>query len=159
MKKIISLFAVLSILFSFSIASAKLDDSEITLGGLGFGMDISYAKSIYGTPDKIKTEPMKSGVCWYCWGKGFTVTVYSRDHMIVGVTTEANNGIATPRGVHVGTKESELFEIYGQPDYHGTKGNNFQEYYNYYGDKKILVFSVENGVITKITTGALIVRS
>ena len=152
LEKTISVLALLVVFFCSSIASARLNDSEIALGGLAPGMDIAYAISIYGQPDKV--SQVIANRKNYSWGKGFDVETFhtlSGSEQIYMINTTANNGISTPRGIHAGSKVDEMLKMYGEAGASvvDTRKDAASSYY-YYGTHCSLGFEVRNGIVTCI---------
>ena len=71
---------------------------------------------------------------------------------VLSIDTKANNGLATPRGIAVGSTLDELLNAYGNPGRIDKRGN--QECYcygAYRGGGLGLWFYVVNGKVVKIT--------
>ena len=101
------LLIVTFVIFVFTpIASAEISEEDVVLGGLVPRTDLSNAFAIYGNPDRAENQR-------YYWGDGFKVITNNRNMMTIIITT-ADNGIATPTGLHVGSTVSEMYMIYGR---------------------------------------------
>ena len=108
MNKLISVLLCTLILSFTNITNAKVSENEVALGGLFPRTNISNAYDIYGNPDLVDDTR-------FYWGKGFKIDINNRRDM-VSINTTANNGIATPSGLHVGCTVNDVYKIYGKPD-------------------------------------------
>ena len=148
MKKIVSVLAVLVVFFCSSLASARLNDNEIAVGGLGPGSVIPYAISIYGQPDEVSLRDCGRKV--YCWGKGFEVRTHGNlSHIdeIDGISITANNGISTPQGIHVGSKSDDILKAYGKPDKTAENKQEDAVQYTYMGTYRYMEFIMQHGTV------------
>jgi len=130
----------------------KLANDEIAIGGISPGATQDYVRSIYGEPTKASRSKDHDGDTWETWlyGDSFRLTwfVGPKGTYLHLLRTSAANGLATPRGIKVGSRVSEVLEKYGepfvkQPKHYWYKGANDCD----------LVFEVKNGVVTEITAG------
>ena len=151
-----SLFVLL--LFTVNLCSAaRLPDADYALGGIKFGADADYVKSVYGEPDWVdyhEGTPYSGDIpLWiYHYGDSFVVAIETTRMSVSSMMTTADNGIATPRGIHVGSTLTEIQRAYGTlPQAHKAK----QGYcYSYGGGLISLDFYVEGkGKVYKIWTG------
>jgi len=144
-KSLYILLTLLTLLFCQS-ASATINEDEVALGGLMIRTDISNAYNIYGSPDRI-ADGFR-----YFWGNGFEVwTKNEYECEINYIVTTANNGIATPSGIHVGSNVDDLYKIYGIPDFSNVALESADYEYHYTGVWNKLIFTAANNKITKIT--------
>ena len=115
MKKITILFTLLLLCLTFATSQA-VPRSEATLGGITVGMNTSDVTNIYGEPAKI--SPLKAGNGLSdnaeCWLYGDSFEIIFDKGIVVFVSTKANNGIATPSGLTVGSKMFDVRRYYGQ---------------------------------------------
>ena len=122
MKRKISAL-VAGLLLIGNVAMAKLATDEGALGGIAPGTDLDYVVEIYGTPNEdpepkfaiaydMYTKMVKYGdsVSFYC-----TSNSASGPFDVVMIHISANNGFATPRGIHVGSTRQEVYRAYGMP--------------------------------------------
>ena len=105
---------------------------EIALGGIVLGMTQDDVVNIYGQPDAVIDHGMnmEKGVPCSTWKYGETFSLYLANGYVDSVDTNANNGIQTPAGIHVGSPVSDVWKAYGEPWmqrgescwYHASKG-------------------------------------
>ena len=130
-----------------------LSDDEIAIGGISpFTATPEYVRSIYGEPDKLSKGNDHDGYYYEHWTYGNSFELWFWEYKgklsVQLVKTTAANGLATPKGIKVGSRETEVLEKYGNPYipkngslwYKGRNGCDF-------------VFSLENGVVTSIGAG------
>lgn len=138
-----------------STAMAKVDRSQVALGGIPMAAPMSYVRSIYGEPDRTESKhAYKTTVYDYYYGKGVHIYSMGTDRANV-INVTANNGWTTPAGVAVGMSETVLTDVYGKADYiEYYKGTTLYEYQLApYSGPPIMIFGVENGKITSISVG------
>ena len=70
---------------------------------------------------------------------------------IVMINITANNGFATPAGIHVGSTRADVIKAYGQPDIRFAP--NHPELWYKPGNGLDMVFRIKNGVVTRIGLG------
>ena len=161
-KRIVALAATLVLAFSAVAAAAGvtqinsddhvLQSTEIALGGIMVGTPRSEVEAIYGAPTE-RTEPVKGAMFGemmdtYTYGTSFQV-IFVKDTAMYVITT-AHNGIATPAGVRVGDPSDKVMRTYGKPHRY-TQNESGKESFVYRDPYGIaIVFSAENGVITRI---------
>jgi hypothetical protein len=109
-------------------------------------------RSIYGEPDKLSKGNNHDGYYYEHWTYGNSFELWFWEFkgqlsvQIVKIT--AANGLVTPKGITVGSRESEVMKKYGNPYipkngslwYKGRNGCDF-------------VFGLKNGVVTSIGAG------
>ena len=120
-KKILAVLAVF--LCMGSVAMADLATSEGSLGGIYPGASTTYITEIYGIPDE--DTPAKYTAAWDEYTKfikyGNSVSFYCTGKTangpfdVVMIHISANNGFATPRGIHVGSTRRAVYNAYGRP--------------------------------------------
>ena len=161
-KSIVALAAMLVLAFSAVAAAAGvnqinsddhvLQSMEIALGGIMVGTPRSEVEAIYGAPTE-RTEPVKGAMFGemmdtYTYGTSFQV-IFVKDTAMYVITT-AHNGIATPAGVRVGDPADKVMRTYGKPHRY-TQNESGKESFVYRDAREVaIVFSAENGVITRI---------
>ena len=161
-KSIVALAAMLVLAFSAVAAAAGvnqinsddhvLQSMEIALGGIMVGTPRSEVEAIYGAPTE-RTEPVKGAMFGemmdtYTYGTSFQV-IFVKDTAMYVITT-AHNGIATPAGVSVGDPADKVMRTYGKPHRY-TQNESGKESFVYRDAREVaIVFSAENGVITRI---------
>ena len=118
MKKwtIVGLTTLLTLAASAALASVP--QKSLYLGGIGIGSEGSYVRQIYGAPTETEREHSAShpsgSVVEYEYGDG--VSLHLAEGVVYQVEVSANNGWATPEGIHVGMDASLLEGTYGKPD-------------------------------------------
>jgi len=143
------LLIVTFVIFVFTpIASAEISEEDVVLGGLVPRTDLSNAFAIYGNPDRAENQR-------YYWGDGFKVITNNRNMMTMIITT-ADNGIATPTGLHVGSTVSEMYMIYGRPDETNLEINGNGYVYFYDGGPVCFHIKAENDTIKEISASRYI---
>ncbi len=155
-QKILAMFA--GMLCIGGVAMANLAASEGALGGITPGSDIEYVTGIYGTPDV--DGPAKYAAAWseYCkavkygdsvsfWCTGKTE---EGPFLVMSMCISANNGFATPRGIHVGSTRKEVYRAYGRPYLNQDNGKHWW----YKVDKRgNMVFHFKGDVVASINLG------
>ncbi len=129
-----------------------LNDDEIAIGGVSPGASVEYVKGIYGAPDSASESITKSGETWEIWkyGDSFELRWYKgeKEPWLFILSSTAANGLATPKGIKVGSRASEVLEKYGEPF---TK-NSTRLWYKGKNDCDF-IFDISNGVVTRIAAG------
>ncbi len=157
MKK--KLFSVLAILVcAGSIAMAKVPLNEAVLGDIYPGMPVQDMVQIYGDPIKEEVS-YAAGIQIYDQKMHYGDSVYLYAHSdspsgpfkIVMINITANNGFATPAGIHVGSTRADVIKAYGQPDIRFAP--NHPELWYKPGNGLDMVFRIKNGVVTRIGLG------
>ena len=139
---------------SSSTSKRLLPDDEIAIGGISpFSSTTEYVRSIYGEPGKKSEWTDEDGGFNEKWtyGDSFEIWFFGKNKNKLSVQlirTNAANGLATPAGIKVGSRASEVLEKYGEPFIK-------QAYqYHYKGTYDCdLVFGIENGVVNHIGAG------
>ena len=129
-----------------------LNDDEIAIGGVSPGASVEYVRGIYGAPDSASESITKSGETWEIWkyGDSFELRWYKgeKEPWLFILSSTAANGLATPKGIKVGSRASEVLEKYGEPF---TK-NSTRLWYKGKNDCDF-IFDISNGVVTRIAAG------
>lgn len=108
MKKwtIVGLTTLLTLAASAALASVP--QKSLYLGGIGIGSEGSYIRQIYGAPTETEREHSAShpsgSVVEYEYGDG--VSIHLAEGAVYHMEVSANNGWATPEGIHVGMDAS-----------------------------------------------------
>lgn len=119
MKRYAALLAALFVLFAANTClAARLPDSDYALGDIQYGNSVDYVKSVYGEPDFVEYHEGTPGSgdipLWiYHYGDSFVVCIETTHQQVSALMTTADNGIATPRGIHVGSSLSDIQRAYG----------------------------------------------
>lgn len=126
-----------------------LSPEQMYLGGLTCGQTRDQVERIYGEPTKYSKSE-------YVYGNSLFITFeqYKDAKRIWRIVTNANNGISTPAGVEVGTKEHVLKRVYGEPSavssptqrtdycaiywYRGYGEDTIKEFLFYVRDRKVI---------------------
>lgn len=115
MKK---LTAALAFAFAFglmSLCSASISRGELVLGGIQMLADDATVRSIYGEPTRVTRYDMQDLPMYY-YGDSFSIVFTSDEKkFIYSMQSSANNGIATPRKITVGSTQSDVINAYGNP--------------------------------------------
>ena len=141
----VTLFMISSVMHGFSIRYFII--GEFFSKKVELSM-ISNAFAIYGNPDRAENQR-------YYWGDGFKVITNNRNMMTMIITT-ADNGIATPTGLHVGSTVSEMYMIYGRPDETNLEINGNGYVYFYDGGPVCFHIKAENDTIKEISASRYI---
>lgn len=130
----------------------SLDNSAIALGGITFGMSTTEVEAIYGRPTKVTEEHIdhiRSGKSFsYIYGDSFEI-MFNKGCVSI-VITKANNGIATPAGLHVGDAKGKIITTYGNPWYYSHEKDGSETYSYRAENYSAIRFDVYNGQITSI---------
>lgn len=160
MKKwIVSLLASACLVSSMP-ASAKVATSDLVLGGVALRSRLSELEAIYGTPTKHTATGFWYRLAYY--GETLLVTIDAKtaeeraNHSlsrVYGISVKSQNGLATPKGIRVGSTKSELRAAYGEPD--ATQRREFYESWLYRdGDNprqaSLLVLHFVGDVVTEL---------
>ena len=137
-----------------SAALASVPQKSLYLGGIGIGSEGSYVRQIYGAPTETEREHSAShpsgSVVEYEYGDG--VSLHLAEGVVYQVEVSANNGWATPEGIHVGMDASLLEGTYGKPDM--VRGDKI--IYRAEGLSGVgLIFEIEKGKIDEIEIGPI----
>lgn len=122
---------------SINYESQRIPIDQLKIGGIGCGSSVDYVKSIYGEPSKV-SEKKKN----YLYDLlGYTITYGDSFHLyvlvekdgkedVVNIKTTANNGLAMPCGIKVGSSVREMYQNFGVP-YQISMSKNGVIYYTY----------------------------
>lgn len=154
-------------------AMAKIPSDDISLGGICPDYTIDYVQSIYGEGDytpvsyDYRTELYTSAVS-YGGTAEFWADAGSADaqQKVTLIKITANNGFATPKGIHVGSTKKDVLSAYGMPDSGMSRGNKksintrgpgkYPEILQYRAlekPAKNICFYIQNGVVVEIRAG------
>ena len=158
MKRYAMLLAAVLVLLAANLcAAARLPDADYALGGIKFGADADYVKSVYGEPDWVdyhEGTPYSGDIpLWiYHYGDSFVVAIEATRMSVSSMMTTADNGIATPRGIHVGSTLTDIQRAYGTLP-QGFKRNGSYCYAYGYGMISLEFYVDSKGKVYKIWTG------
>lgn len=119
MKRYAMLLVALFVLLAANTCSAaRLSDEDYALGGIKIGDSEEFLKSIYGDPDRVNRHEGTPGsgdipLLIYHYGDSFVVGINAMTMQVAALMTSMDNGIETPRGIHVGSKLVDLQRAYG----------------------------------------------
>ena len=140
------------------VAMANLATNEGALGGITPGSDVEYVTEIYGIPDV--DGPAKYVAAWSEYGKvvkyGDSVSFWCTGKSengpfhVMSMCISANNGFATPRGIHVGSTRREVYRAYGKPTVNQNNGKDWWYNVNRRGN---IVFHFKGDVVNSINLG------
>jgi hypothetical protein len=167
MKKLLLVLAVILMVIFSSVAYAKTspefyninDPAHIGLGGLTSGFNYEQVCNIHGEPTKVhRTKNPKTDVLfpepyydvYAYYGKtvklSFIMLSKSKEMRLYKIESTGKNGWKTPDGLTVGMKESEMKKILGPSFQSADK----PELHSYNSEVGSLIFTVKDGVITRI---------
>ncbi len=130
----------------------SLDNSALALGGITFGMSTAEVEAIYGKPDKVteeRVDQIRRGKSFsYIYGDSFEI-MFNKGQVSI-VMTKADNGIATPAGVHVGDIKGKIATTYGIPWHYNHGYSGIESYVYRTPDYAAIRFDVYNGQIVSI---------
>lgn len=163
-KKILLMMAAALCAGEISLAAVPLDSAA--LGGITNGMTQEDIESIYGPADVLLPyQPNRTeGGYVSKLGYGNTVVIwmggpsaYATPKVEI-VVVSADNGFATPEGIHVGSTGEDVIKAYGQPDFnYNNRGNTIAPghhakslMYKTTEGHHTMFFKVEKGIVTEI---------
>ena len=160
MKKIrITLLSVVLLFVFTSQAFAELPANRIALG-VQLGATVSQVKNVFGVPDRITKEQVKSEA----YGDFVETTMtYGNDAIVVKfynenawrIESNGKNGWATPDGVTVGMSLKDMYARLGKEDIKNPAENGETLYwYNHDTKQQVnvgnLYVFVKNGRVSRI---------
>ena len=160
MKKIRIITLCFVLLFGFaSLAYAELSANRIALG-IQLGAKFEDAKKVFGVPERVTMEEVKSEA----YGDFVESTfIYEKESIIVKfynenawrIESNSNNGWATPDGVTVGMSLKDMFARLGKEDIKNPAENGETLYwYNHDTKQQVnvgnLYVFVKNGRVCRI---------
>ena len=160
MKKLRSAGLCFILLFGFaSLTYAELSVNRIALG-VQLGATVSRVKNVFGVPDRITKEQVKSEAygdfteSTFIYGNNSIVVKFHNENAW-RIESNSNNGWATPDGVTVGMPLQGMYDRLGKEDIK-SPGENGETLYWYNHDTKsrenrgnLYVF-VKNGRVNRI---------
>lgn len=163
-KKILFMMAAALCAGEISLAAVPLDSAA--LGGITSGMTQEDVESIYGQADVLLPYELDSREGGYVSqiGYGKTVVIWMTGDSAFAtpkvdlIVVSANNGFATPEGIHVGSTSQEVIRVYGQPDFnYNNRGNTIAPgkhaktlMYKTIEGRHRMTFKIEKGIVTEI---------
>ena len=133
---------------SSSGKKGMLTGDEIAIGGVSPGASKEYVRSIYGEPGKLSKWVNDYGSNCEKWVYGDSFEVWFTKDEVTLLRTTAPNGLATPAGIKVGSRASEVLEKYGEP----LSRQSTQYWYKGPRDYDF-VFVIKDGVVSYIGAG------
>lgn len=155
------------------MATVPID--SMALGGIVIGMTKENVESIYGPSKVIQPYRYSPQAMRYFgeigYGDSVALSMVGRDSstapIVELIVVSANNGFATPEGIHVGSPKQEIINAYGRPDHDLSRGEkygnviapsirkrNIQNLMYRADDRYVeMNFRLENGVVTEISIG------
>ncbi|EEX69049.1 hypothetical protein MITSMUL_04119 [Mitsuokella multacida DSM 20544] len=96
---------------------------QARIGGIGIGDSIDYVKSIYGEPTYVGQRGknyLYDGLYAYdmTYGDSFKLSVVENSdgtEEVIDIASTANNGLAMPCGIKVGSSIGEVYKNFGMP--------------------------------------------
>ena len=160
MKKFRIITMVFVLLFSFmSVSYAELSSNRIALG-IQLGAKFADAKKVFGVPDRVTMEEIKSEAYGdfveskFIYGnQSLVVSFYNEDAW--RIESNSDNGWRTPDGVTVGMPFNDVYARLGKEDVKSPAENGETLYwYNHDTREKInvgnLYVFVKNGRVSRI---------
>ena len=160
MKKLRIATLCFILLFSFaSLTYAELPVNRIALG-VQLGATVSQVRNVFGVPDRITKEQVKSEAygdfveTTMIYGNGSIVVKFYDDNAW-RIESNSNNGWATPDGVMVGMPLQGMYDRLGKEDIK-SPAENGETLYWYNHDTKSqenrgnLYIFVKNGRVSRI---------
>lgn len=139
--------------------SKRIPLDELRLGDIGIGDSLDYVKSIYGEPTQIGKKGknyLYDGLYGYeiTYGDSFKLDIIDENdgrEIITNVVSTANNGLALPNGIKVGSPVGDIFKSFGMPwRTNSNKDGNKSYVYRSVGTPKILFATDKMHIITGI---------
>lgn len=165
MKKKIFAFLTATLCMG-TISHAKVPGTEISFGGIAPLDTMSYVQQIYGEGEgNPPAYDYRSDVYRAIASYGGTVEFWCDgnsadpdDQKVTMIKITANNGFATPKGIHVGSTRKEVLAAYGMPDSPGYKTNpknprNYILYQSKDNPSSRMYFYFKNDIVTEIRAG------
>lgn len=160
-KKVFMSICLVAMMFTIQPAVSFahwLPESEMSIGGIGYGCTMGYVKSIYGEPVEKKwfNNDGFRGVR-YIYSASFSVTgrVADNDPMpedelpVKNIYSAASN-LSTPNGITCGIPVATLTGMYGKGDVKNISGRMFY-YYLLPDTNRSMTFYVNNyGLISEM---------
>ena len=160
MKRCVMLSLIAVLLLAANICSAaRLPDADYALGGIKLGDSADFVKSVYGEPEWVKRHEGTPGSgdvpLWiYHYGDSFVVGVNAETMHVVAIMTSMDNGIETPRGIHVGSTLTDLQRAYGSLP-RAVPANGGYQYSFGWAQIKLVFYVDKKGRIYEISTDIL----
>lgn len=140
--------------------SPRMSMDQARIGGVGIGDSVDYVKSIYGEPTSVSQRGknyLYDGLYSYSmtYGDSFKLSVVENSdgtEEVIDVDSSANNGLAMPCGIKVGSSIGEAYKNFGMP-WRTNSGKNIEHNYVYrtqYSPKVVLTTNPQH-IITRIT--------
>lgn len=103
--------------------SPRMPMDQARIGGIGIGDSIDYVKSIYGEPTYVGQRGknyLYDGLYAYdmTYGDSFKLSVVENSdgtEEVIDIASTANNGLAMPCGIKVGSSIGEVYKNFGMP--------------------------------------------
>ena len=136
----ITMFIFLIFLASSNICFAGVDLRTLSIGGVSTSSKEEYVKNIYGEPDRIVSDDY--GHVGYYYGDFFIKFYEPAMGRAFEITTAGDNGLVTERGLSVGSDESLIIQLYGDPDsewidYDGRVCPSLNSFFQQHGRRKV----------------------
>ena len=116
MKK--NIFGIVTALIVFvytSTCSAVILAEDVALGGIHIRMPIEEVFVLCGEPTRVESDSR----IYYGDNDEMLVTFSFKGgtkRIVQSVLLRSNNGMTTPSGISIGTKETDVIQIHGEPD-------------------------------------------
>lgn len=138
--------------------SKPIPIEQLKIGGVGIGDSLDYVKSIYGEPSivgkKVKNYLYEGITYDVSYGDSFLLKVLIESdgtENIVNINSTANNGLAMPCGIKVGSPIGDMYKKFGMPWRTNFKKDGTYSYaYRTDYTTKILFTTNKDHLITRI---------
>lgn len=140
--------------------SPRMSMDQARIGGIGIGDSVDYVKSIYGEPTFIGDRGknyLYDGLYSYNmkYGDSFTLSVVENSNgtvEIIDIDSNANNGLAMPCGIKVGSQVGDMYKNFGMPwRTISDKNSNHSYIYRTQYSPKVVFRTNQQHIITQIT--------
>lgn len=146
-KILFILFCILCLNISICSAAKTVNADRAAIGGITTGSSTEYTRSIYGEPNKIRSNENDQSLETWFYGDSFQIDFVNG--IASSVVSSGANGLATPDGLTVGMKKSKVTSNYGKAQHIDKYGK--RAIYSYQVDNSAnMVFVIRDGIITEI---------
>ncbi len=141
------------------VGSAAILAEDVAINGIHIKMSSEEVKNICGAPSRLENE-----ASWF-YGKNDEMNIrfyyQAEKPRVQSVLLKMDNGMTTPSGIRVGSLESDVLQIHGEPDneempdpiFAGRYGTDYDYILWYYRadfQGEGLCFGIKDGVVVFI---------
>lgn len=148
----IGIFAVIAIIFTMlngKVTANNVGTNAVYHSGLGVGVRLGQSKEAI---DKLLGAPEQE-YGWYVYAGGLNVD-YINGKVASLLVLYPNDEWSTKDGVTVGTSDSEITNIYGEPEIHDDP-DDWYYYLNSSGGRVAVSSQINHGVLFKMNRGSV----